>query len=842
MKFFDTLINTLSRVDSRLFVIIALRSDYLGECSRYTGLARFVNGSNYLLPEPGSQSVREMIVDPVKYAGAEIDPELLEILIDEITVNHQPLSLLQHAMMRTWSHWKEHCDYDSKVGKGSYDYTGTIKNSVSIHANEIYDGLSDRGKSICAAMFRVITRKGPDNKGLRHPSDIGTIKSVAGCTTGELLEVADRFRKSAVSFITPGEDVILNDDSIIDLQSDCLMNSWNRLQEWIDIEAASMDIYLRLSEASALYQQGKTGLYRPPELQAAISWQKENKPDLAWAAQYNPAWERAMAYLRTSEKAYTDEEENKIRLHKISSRRSGIIAAILGFFILAAAGLTGLQYQQKSEAKKLTLIAEKLRSEAERQKIISDSSVVAATTLRYISDSTASAAVKEAQSAREQQVAVSRQITIAERNVEEFLIQKNQAIEEKNLIQRMRMLSVGKSMSLKSLQLAGQKDLQSLLAYQAYLFNKKNHGHENDADIYAGLYNVALQYGNINFKSFSGHNGDIKSIAFVPGKKEFFTSGNDGRILKWALDKKDQTLQVIHSGSEVIDVLAVSPDASWLACGSANSSIRMIPLKGSDLSYEMTGHQAKIKSLIFSYDGKYLYSAALDGKVLKWDIAARTSINVATGAMEITSIDISSGGNYLAGISSDGNVLVWNPETGSPGFNIGTAGRNIRVIRFNPVSNLLAIGDAEGNVELWDVEMRIMKSRIKAHDSQVNDIRFNTLLNRMATAGNDKKIKIFDVSDAGSLAEPPVTIDNDGFVLVIQFSADGQLIVSGESGGGNNLTSRPATADYLASDMCNNISRNLTQDEWNIYVGKDIPLEKTCQTHSNIKVEPISNK
>jgi WD40 repeat protein len=76
----------------------------------------------------------------------------------------------------------------------------------------------------------------------------------------------------------------------------------------------------------------------------------------------------------------------------------------------------------------------------------------------------------------------------------------------------------------------------------------------------------------------------------------------------------------------------------------------------------MTGHKGGIKSLIFSYDGKYLYSAALDGKVIKWDIAARTSVNVSTGSMEITSIDISSKGNYLAGISTDGNVVVWNPE------------------------------------------------------------------------------------------------------------------------------------------------------------------------------------
>jgi len=55
---------------------------------------------------------------------------------------------------------------------------------------------------------------------------------------------------------------------------------------------------------------------------------------------------------------------------------------------------------------------------------------------------------------------------------------------------RLRMLSVGRSMSLKSLQFEEQKDLQTLLAYQAYLFNKNYGGAENDADIYAGLYNL----------------------------------------------------------------------------------------------------------------------------------------------------------------------------------------------------------------------------------------------------------------------------------------------------------------------------------------------------------------
>jgi WD40 repeat protein len=113
----------------------------------------------------------------------------------------------------------------------------------------------------------------------------------------------------------------------------------------------------------------------------------------------------------------------------------------------------------------------------------------------------------------------------------------------------------------------------------------------------------------------------------------------------------------------------------------------------------------------------------------------------------------------------------------------------------------------------------------------------------MATAGNDKKLKIFNIKDPAELTEPPVTLDNnEGFVLVMQFSPDGQMIVSGESGGSKNLISRPSHVDYLVRNICNIISRNMTQEEWNNYVAKDIPLEKTCQDKSlNIKIDQIKS-
>jgi WD40 repeat protein len=109
----------------------------------------------------------------------------------------------------------------------------------------------------------------------------------------------------------------------------------------------------------------------------------------------------------------------------------------------------------------------------------------------------------------------------------------------------------------------------------------------------------------------------------------------------------------------------------------------------------------------------------------------------------------------------------------------------------------------------------------------------------MATASNDKTLKIFNNLD--DLTEPPITLsDNEGFVMVIQFSPDGQLIVSGNYEGARNLVSRPTHVNNLVNDICTQISRNMTRDEWNTYVGKDIAIEETCtQKNYNIKANVV---
>ena len=859
-EFVEKLVSAIIQPEVKIFTIITMRSDFIGECAHYQGLTQLINNSNYLVPHMDSENYRQAIEGPIKYAGASIEQKLVETLLTDIGDRTDQLPVLQHALMRTWTYWQELDEPERPISYSDYDSVGTMSDAMSRHANEAFEELSLRGKEICEKMFKTITEKGADNKGLRHPSSVTTIKSVVQCTSEELFDVVEKFRIQSRSFITPRQDIPIDDESIIDVSHESLMRLWDRLRGWVDDEAASVQMYLRLSEASAMFQQGKTSLWRPPDLQLAINWRDQHKPTLAWAERYDPAFERAMVYLRTSEKEYLDEEESKIRLQKQQIRRTRIAAIILGTAAIISLGFMLFAFVQKIAADRATVLAEQRRQQEEIQRQRADSSATLAEVQRKEADSSAIVAQQNEAEAVTQRSNALRQRSIAEQNAELARQQEQIALEQsdsakrasiradqnaaeataqKNRALSLRMLSIGKSMSIKSLQVQGQKELKTWLAYQAYLFNIKNEGLENDADIYTGLYNVAKQYGGVTYKTFKGHTGAIKSIAYVPGKNEFFTSGEDGQVLKWIPDGKDQTYQVIYSGTDIIEILAVSPDASWLACGSGNSSIRMIPLKGNSIKYELTGHSGKVKSLIFSFDGKYLYSASLDGKVLKWDLAARTSTNIVTGTMQITSIDISSNGNYLAGISSNGNVIVWNPENNTDNFRIETKEKNIKVIRFKPDENILAIGDINGNIELWDINARKKISEVKAHTAQVNDIRFNPVLGQMATASNDKTLKIFN--NINDLTEPPITFsDNEGFVLVMNFSPDGRLIVSGTYDVSQNLIGRPSHADYMVADICTLVTRNMTQDEWNTYVARDIPLETTCSDNDyNIKVNVI---
>lgn len=299
----------------------------------------------------------------------------------------------------------------------------------------------------------------------------------------------------------PSTNVKLHGDSIIELSHESLMRIWVRLTGWVEEEFESAQMYKRLSEAAAMYQIGKTGLWRPPDLQLALNWQKKQKPTRAWAQRYDEAFERAVVFLDTSRITYEAELKNQEMMQRRVLQRTRVTAIVLGIAAVIAILFMVFAYMKKIEADNQTDLAIERGEEAERQRNI-------ALIERNKADSLRVEAVKSAD--KLERANVNLEIALAERTEAELRAlvnlreaQRQQSIAEAasvkesearvvaedktreaerefNRANRLLMLTKAQAMAAKSRQESDDKELAGLLAMQAYRFHKTYEGKKYD--------------------------------------------------------------------------------------------------------------------------------------------------------------------------------------------------------------------------------------------------------------------------------------------------------------------------------------------------------------------------
>ena len=328
--FVKLLLTAIKQSEVPIYVVLTMRSDFIGDCAQFQELTKAINDSNFLIPQMTREDFKNAIEGPVAVGGGKISARMVQQLLNDVGDNQDQLPILQHALMRTWDYWIANRNGGEIMDINHYQAIGQMGSALSEHANEAFDELQEEEKRLCESMFKTLTEKGGDNRGIRHPTQVKKIAEIGMVDVDIVKKVVNIFRAQGRSFLTPAHEIQLKDESVIDISHESLMRIWDRLKIWVDEEANAVNMYLRLSEAAEMYQLGKTGLWRPPDLQLALNWREKQNPTLAWAGRLNPAFERTMVYLDTSQMEFQAEEENKVRLQKRALRRTRIFAMILG--------------------------------------------------------------------------------------------------------------------------------------------------------------------------------------------------------------------------------------------------------------------------------------------------------------------------------------------------------------------------------------------------------------------------------------------------------------------------------------------------------------------------------
>lgn len=834
-------------------LIISLRSDFTNDCVAFPNLSELINGSNVLVPRMSREQLKEAIVGPLRVFKVNIEDNLLLQLLNDATFYDDELSRMQYALRQAWRAWLSQGNVNRPLSIKEYENTGGIANAVSSKANSIYNSFSNEDKVICEKVFKGLTERISEENSVIRPELVGNIALLAGCAVNDVKKIIDIFSTDDVQLLTirPQD---LNAADYIELTHISVVKAWDRLNGWVEDEAISSQMYKQLAETSSIYQVGKAGLLVPPDLHFALNWKEKQQPTLHWAKRYNPAFERTMVYLDASLKAFNAEEELKrTRARKAQLKVRSFFYVFL-FSIIVALGFIVFSQLSRHDAEMKEMIALKQKNEAlkksEKAEIVSKEAIEGMEKAEYA----ANEAEKLRQLALEETRLLAEQKQMAELSAEEAMlkraetekslqriaeqkaeIEKNAKLTsaEKSVVEkekeetfRKRMLATAQSLAVKSNQISGNRLLKGLLALQAYKFNDRNGGADIQSDIFSALVNASNELGITLRSPLKGHSGTVNTVCLSPRSNTLYSTGIDGKIYAWNLSDLSSEPRLIATLKSRNLSMAIAPNSKYLAIGTDLGTIRVIDLSNTDVSFDLKGHVGPVFSVVFSRDAQQLFTSAADKKVLLWDLSNRGSSPVSNGQATMRVLKLSPDGRFLAGGADNGSIMIWDVRSNEMTEIEDDSKNPVYSLAFNNFGTMLASGDVKGNVKLWNPFTRKLIRNLKNHTARVVDIKFSATGDLMATASYDGNVYIFDTRYP---ANPPHVIREPAtYIMSVAFSGDNQKVLMGTNKA-DFLLSWPCQGESFTGAICSKMSRDLSADEWNTYIGSDVKYEKQCE-------------
>ncbi|MCP4656253.1 MAG: hypothetical protein GY856_12645 [bacterium] len=853
LAFVKLLLAAAAQDEVPIYVVVTMRSDFIGHSTEFPGFTEAINEGQYLVPRMTRRERRQAIVGPVAVGGAEISPRLVTRLLNDVGDDPDQLPILQHALMRTWDYWLANHTAGDPLDLHHYEAVGTLKEALSLHAEEAYQELDEGRQAIAERMFKTLTDQSSE-RGVRSPRQLTELTELTGATAEEVIAVIERFRLPGRTFLMPPASVPLAGDSIVDISHESLMRVWKRLRRWGAEDARSAQLYQRLAKAAARYQEGRGGLWHDPDLQMALNWRRQTRPTALWAQRYDSAFERAMLFLDTSREHRDRELRRRERQRRRQLSWARRMALIMGAAALATTflGLYALDRKTAAEeahrraeanrqnaererqnAMEQALLAEKRRREAVSQQQIADTERREAEAQRRIAETERGRAETQRQravageqaarsekqkadaardSAEQAQVEAERQQAIAVR-------EKTRAEDEEAKARRLSRLALARALAAQSLRWPeDQQELAALLAVQAFRLHHEAGGAPREATVYAALHQAWKRLARDQLPTTGAHRDAVRVLALAPDGHTLLAGDDDGSLRQLDLNRpEDGSVELARLPAEVRS-MAWSAGGRYLAAGDAAGSIHLLDRDGDAATRSREAPGGGVNALVFA--GSRLVSAAADGTVRLWqDRRLETATELLAAGPRVTALALAGDGHTLAAGREQGGILLWDLRTLSPSppgpppappRPLGGE-RDVRSLVF--IRDRLAAGTGDGLILLRTPDGAAAPIEIAGHSAPV--VAMSAGRDLLASASLDGSVRLWPLAgnagDAGAV-EPIVLREHGDWVWSVVLTPDGERVVSG--GADRAVRVNATRMPSLVEGICSRLSRSLSAEEW----------------------------
>ena len=794
--FINLLLKTAEQTEYPIYIVFTMRSDFLGDCTSFKGLPEAINDGHYLVPRMTRDQTREAIEGPIAVGNGEITPGLVNRLLNDVGDNPDQLPILQHSLMRIWDYWEKHSHKEGPIDIEHYEAIGTMKEALSLHAEEAFIELpkteNHHYEALCKAIFKTLTDRGSDNRGIRRPTKISEVMKLTHASFEDIVLVSSLFRTESRAFLMPPHQYELTENSILDISHESLMRVWKRLVSWVEEESESIQMYLRLCEAADQYEQRKGGLWRDPELSLAIKWKNENNPNELWAGRINDNFSRTMLFLDYSIDQQLREDQFKEYQQKARLKRARVFALSISAVALVAVGLAFWAYNEKDKA----AAAEKLAA-TERDK--AKDLAIKATAAEKTARAAESDARNKAEYARLKEIEAQRSAIEAQRSAREAQLSAEKAIESEKVAkaankEAIREKNNAEKKTIEANNLRKVADIEALALSAINNFVQKNYDKSKQAAIDA--YEKAKDSDSLHIKNsslivalWSNWN---KSIAYnntmtahMGAVKHFDYLRQAKRVI--SVDEKNMLVcsRIENGQFKNMKSTKLGPDNVLSVCANFNGNGFYVLFSNGRLDlYKLSGDVPVFEKRVRdNIEAKGLSRMAIFG----------SNVYILSNGT-FTEVNLNSIGKVVKGVSAfyftdkklylaKNNVLeIYEMNSNLSGATLSQtlalrADFTMTSISYDHSQNNLILGSRRGDLCVIDKQKNLHYTD-KIHNSQISGIQVVEQLNKstvIITSSYDHQIKLFTLNDLKDMTNIVKIFAHDSWIYSSDWiSADGE--------------------------------------------------------------------
>ncbi len=723
-QFLALLFGAMEYASDRFKLVFTLRADFIAACLEVPELATILQRSSVLVPPTlTDDDYRQVIIQPAAQVGLQVEPELVEVLLAELSHSAGALPLLEFVLEQLWSRRQA-----GVLTLQTYQQLGGLKVALERNAQAVYDSLDADAQACAQWIFLALTQLGENTEDTRrripktdlivpkYPEPL-VDRTLHALTTAKLIVISlhapqptaqsrgDTTDHSSTSHPTPHTP---HPSPTIEVAHEILIRHWSTLRWWLDENRSRLRAQRHIAEAAALWQQHDR---QPDFLLQGIRLAEAEELYIQYTDELPQAVQQFI-------EACFEARQQQQRQAKRRLRRAQMTATVIGTLGVMACGLAGVAYWQQRNAQ-----------------------------LREVD---ALAASSEALLASNQQL--------------ESLTASVQAGSQLRQLRSLWGIPLGLPIATETRTTGA---LQQAIAHTQEVNRLEGHTNKVNAVSFSPDEQRLATAGDDKtiklwrrdgtlIKELTGHSDRVTALAFSPDGKLATTSA-DKTIKLW--DSDGNLIATLTGHKDWVTSVSFSPNG-LLATASRDRTVKLWRITGNQASLllTITGAKGWVNSVQFSPNGQWLAAAGEDGLIRIWRTVAsnRPPVSVFLGGGDrITAIAFSPNGASL--VSAGKTVKLWS-LTGRllqtfDGQSDPANSDQVNSVRFSPDGRQLATV-SDRTIKLWSLDGTLLQT-FQGHRAEVNSVAFSPDGTTLASASVDKTVRLWHVSPLQTYGSGP---------------------------------------------------------------------------------------